>query len=108
MCNTVHLQVSQNNVMVTGARGISKTSHNGPSERRTTSLQRTGHLTPIDFTIELIHFEPPRSGHLSTPYERTLMSPRLTLANRKLPPKTDSETTPTIDDIVLYHLCTHQ
>ena len=60
---------------------------------RTTSLQRTDHLTPIDFTVELIHFEPPRSGHLSTPYERTLMSPRLTLANTKLPPKTDSETT---------------
>ena len=45
----------------------SKTSNNGPSEKRTTSLQRTAHLPPIDFTIELIHFEPPRSGHLSTP-----------------------------------------
>ena len=45
----------------------SKTSNNGPYEKRTTSLQRTAHLPPIDFTIELIHFEPPRSGHLSTP-----------------------------------------
>ena len=45
----------------------SKTSNNGPSEKRTTSLQRTAHLPPIDFTIELIHFEPPRSGHLLTP-----------------------------------------
>ena len=45
----------------------SKTSNNGPSEKRTTSLQRTAHLPPIDFTIELINFEPPRSGHLSTP-----------------------------------------
>ena len=45
----------------------SKTSNNGPSEKRTTSLQRTAHLPMIDFTIELIHFEPPRSGHLSTP-----------------------------------------
>ena len=45
----------------------SKTSNNGPSEKRTTSLQRTAHLPPIDFTIELIHFKPPRSGHLSTP-----------------------------------------
>ena len=45
----------------------SKTSNNGPSEKRTTSVQRTAHLPPIDFTIELIHFEPPRSGHLSTP-----------------------------------------
>ena len=42
----------------------SKTSNNGSSEKRTTSLQRTAHLPPIDFTI---HFEPPRSGHLSTP-----------------------------------------
>ena len=45
----------------------SKTSNNGPSEKRTTSVQRTTHLSPIDFTIELIHLEPPRSGHLSTP-----------------------------------------
>ena len=45
----------------------SKTSNNGPSEKRTTSVQRTAHLPPIDFTIELIHVEPPRSGHLSTP-----------------------------------------
>ena len=44
----------------------SKTSNNGPSGKRTTFLQRTAHLPPIDFTIELIHFEPPRSGHLST------------------------------------------
>ena len=45
----------------------SKTSNNGPSEKRSTSLQGTAHLPPIDFTIELIHYEPPRSGHLSTP-----------------------------------------
>ena len=44
----------------------SKTSNNGPSEKRTTPLQQTAHLPPIDFTIELIHYEPPRSGHLST------------------------------------------
>ena len=43
-----------------------KTSNNGLSEKRTTSVQRTAHLLPIDFTIELIHFEPPRIGHLST------------------------------------------
>ena len=40
----------------------SKTSNNGPSEKWTTSLQRTAHLPLIDFTIELIHYEPPRSG----------------------------------------------
>ena len=50
-----------------GSTVYSKTSNNGPSEKRTTSVQRTTHLPPIDFTIELIHFEPPRSGHLSTP-----------------------------------------
>ena len=48
-------------------RLYSKTSNNGPSEKRTTSVQRTTHLPPIDFTIKLIHFEPPRSGHVSTP-----------------------------------------
>ena len=45
----------------------SKTSNNGPSEKRTTSVQQTTRLPPIDFTIEILHFEPPRSGHLSTP-----------------------------------------
>jgi len=39
----------------------------GPSEKWTTSIQQTAHLPPIDFTIKLIHYEPPRSGHLSTP-----------------------------------------
>ena len=38
-----------------------KTSNNGLSEKRTTSLQQTDHLPPIDFTIKMIHFEPPRS-----------------------------------------------
>ena len=42
----------------------SKTSNGGPSEKRTTSVQRTTHLPPIDFTIELIHYDPLRSGHL--------------------------------------------
>ena len=31
----------------------SKTSNNGLSEKRTTSVQRTAHMPPIDFTIEL-------------------------------------------------------
>ena len=64
----------------------SKTSNNGPSEKRTTSVQRTAHLPPIDFTIELIHFEPTPLN----PKQRTLISPQRTLANTKLPPKTDS------------------
>ena len=43
----------------------SKTSTKGPSKKQTTSLQRMAHLPQLDFTIELIHFEPPRSGHLT-------------------------------------------
>ena len=42
----------------------SKTSNKGYCGKRTTSLEQTVHLPPIDFTIELI---PPRSEHLSTP-----------------------------------------
>ena len=37
------------------------------SGQPSSSVQWTAHLPPIDFTIKLIHFEPPRSGHLSTP-----------------------------------------
>ena len=33
----------------------SKTSNNGPSEKRTTSVQQTDHLPLIDFAIELLH-----------------------------------------------------
>ena len=72
LCHTVHLDtrnglVFDSFVRVLGLYLYSKTSNNGPSEKRTTSVQRTNHLPPVDFTIELIHFEPPRSGHLSTP-----------------------------------------
>ena len=69
----------------------SKTSNNGPSEERTTSVQRTAHLPPIDFTIELIYKF--RTSEKRTPLnseQRTLISPQRTLANTKLPPKTDS------------------
>ena len=61
-------QMSERNSLLCGGE-LNKTStlNNGPSEKQTTSLQRTAHLPPIDFTIELIHYEPPRSGHLSTP-----------------------------------------
>ena len=71
----------------------SKTSNNGHSEKRTTSLQRTAHLPLIDFTIELIHYEPPRSGHLSTPNNGHKSGPDVPWP--KLPPITDSEATPT-------------
>ena len=51
----------------------SKTSNNGSSEKRTTSEK----WTPLNSE------------------QRTLTSPRRTLANTKLPPRTDSEITPT-------------
>ena len=54
-------------------------------KKQTTSVQRTDHLPPIDRTTNL------------NSKQQTLMSPRRTLTNTKLPPKTDSETiaTPT-------------
>ena len=45
----------------------SETSNNGLSERRTTSVQQTNSMPPIALPIEIVHLEPPRSGHLSTP-----------------------------------------
>ena len=38
----------------------SETSDNGPSEIRTSSIQQTNHMPPIDVAIELIHFQPLR------------------------------------------------
>ena len=71
-----------------------KISNNGPSEKRTTSLQRTYHLPLIDFTIYRTNTF--RTTEKQTPLnsvQRTLMSSRLTLANTKLLSETDSETT---------------
>ena len=45
----------------------SETTNNGLSERRTTSVQRTNSMPPIALPIEIVHLEPPSSGHLSTP-----------------------------------------
>ena len=44
----------------------SETSNNGLSEGRTTSV-RTKSMPPIALPIEIVHWEPPRSGQLSTP-----------------------------------------
>ena len=54
---------------------------------------------------ELIHFKPPRLEAILNSVQWTLIRPRLTLANTKLPPKTDTETTSTT--IVLYITRTH-
>ena len=48
------------------SQAISKTSNNGHSEKRTTSTADAS-LAPIDFTVELIHYEPLRSAYLLTP-----------------------------------------
>ena len=61
-------------VCTKGYQLYSKTTNNGPSEKWTTSVQRTAHLLPIDFTIELIDFEPLNSE------QKTLISPQRTLA----------------------------
>ena len=45
----------------------SETCNNRPSERRTTSVQRTNPMPPIAISIEITHLKLPRSGHLSTP-----------------------------------------
>ena len=65
----------------------SKTSNKGHCEKRTTSLEQTVHLPPIDFTIELI---PPRSEHLSTPNNGHWSGPNVPWP---IPLKTDSEAT---------------
>ena len=45
----------------------SGTSHNGPSHERTTSLQRTLAVAPIEITTELMFNQPPTSGRFLIP-----------------------------------------
>ena len=59
-----------------------------PPKKRTTSVQQTAHLPPIDFTITFWTSE--KRTPLNSE-QRTLISPQHTLANTKLPPKADSE-----------------
>ena len=69
----------------------SKTSNNGPSVKRTPSAQRTAHLPPIDFYHRTNTL---RTSEERTPLnseQRTVISPQRSLANTKLPLKTDSE-----------------
>ena len=44
-----------NAVLGTSFSGYSRASDNGPSEKRTTSLQRTSAVLPIDFSIVIVH-----------------------------------------------------
>ena len=45
----------------------SGTSHNGPSEKRTLTLQRTRAVSRIENTIAVIHKQPSRSGRFPIP-----------------------------------------
>jgi len=45
----------------------SGTSHNGPSHERTTSLQRTLAVAPIEITAEVVFNQPPTSGRFLIP-----------------------------------------
>ena len=57
----------------------SKTSNNGPAEKWTISLQQTNHLFSIDFTLILTNSKKWTSFNF---VQQTLMSSRLTLANK--------------------------
>ena len=72
----------------------SKTSNSDPSEKRTTSLQGTDLLPPIDFTIEYILnlWEADTSQLRTTDTDEPQTN---LIANTKLSPITDSETTTT-------------
>ena len=60
-------------------RIYSKTPNNRPSKKQTTVGQWTDHLPSIEFTIELIHFKPPRNKHLSTPKNGHWSAPNVLL-----------------------------
>ena len=50
-----------------GPKVYSRTSDNGPSEKRTSSLQRTHSVLRIEITIVVILKQPPRSGRFLIP-----------------------------------------
>ena len=54
----------------------SETSNSGPSEKWTTSVQRTKPVPLIAIPIEIIHWEPLRTGHLSTRDNRQPAAPK--------------------------------
>ena len=65
----IHMSMYYDKKLCNDNNVYSKTSNSGLSEKRTTSVQRTNLTPPIDFPIELVHFEPPSSGtsELRTP-----------------------------------------
>ena len=61
----------------------SETSTSGLSEKQTTSVQRTNPMPPIALPIEIVHLEPPRSGHLSIPDNGQPVCPQMIAACKK-------------------------
>ena len=82
----------------------SKTSNNIPTESRQPLESRQISCPLIDFPIDTVHFEPPRSGHLPTLDNGHQLHPRLVSANAFLPRKADSETTPTNFNLIMHTL----
>ena len=68
-----------------------KTSNNRLSEKRPTSVQRTNHLSPIDYNIYVSNL--PRSGHLtihwSSDTDKARMDTRCTICSTNLPLRKD-------------------
>ena len=68
-----------------------KTSNNRLSEKRPTSVQRTNHLSPIDYNIYVSNL--PRSGHLtihwSSDTDQARMDTRCTICSTNLPLRKD-------------------
>ena len=60
-----------------------KPLNSGLSEKRTTSVRRTNPMPPITLPIEIVHLEPPRSGHLSTPDNGQPACPQMIAACKK-------------------------
>ena len=57
-------------------------SGTGLSEIRTASIQQTNHVPPIDFAIEIIHFQPPRDRPPPISGQLTMRAPKGQVAVR--------------------------
>ena len=76
----------------------SRTSHNGPSEKRTTSVERTKENDRLKNTVQLMHYKPPRSSQADASELRTTdiyHAPYCTQPIHFCLRKADSETTRT-------------
>ena len=74
----------------------SKTSNNGPSDWKRKTCTADDSLAPDWFYYRTNTLRTSEKRIPLNSEQRTLVSPRRTQANTKLPPKTDSEATPDI------------